>query len=91
VSGGAAPWPKWGQLGINAGRNDLYCGYIVNFGNNGTVSGAIGQGLLGAGTITVGPWWYAIAICDNDGVTTTNATFATASTTTVVSAQNEHK
>jgi prepilin-type N-terminal cleavage/methylation domain-containing protein len=84
-------WAYWKGLGINPGRNDLYCGYIVNFGNNGTVAGTIGQGLLGNGTLTVGPWWYAVAICDNDGVTTKNATFATASTTTAVSAQNEHQ
>jgi len=37
------------------------------------------------------PWWYAVAICDNDGSTGTNATFTTASSTTVVSAQNEHQ
>jgi prepilin-type N-terminal cleavage/methylation domain-containing protein len=82
-------WAYWKGMGINPGRNDLYCGYIVNYGNNSTVTGTIGQGLLGTATIT-GPWWYAVAICDNDGVTTKNATFATASTTTAVSAQNEH-
>ena len=89
ISGGAAPWPKWGQLGINAGKSALQCGYIVNSGNAGTVSGTIGAGLLTASPS--GPWWYAIAICDNDGNTAKNATFATASTTTVVSSQNEHQ
>ena len=87
-------WAFWKGLGINPGRTDLYCGYIVNFGptppaTTSTVAGTIGAQLL-PGTIT-GPWWYAIAICDNDGTTTTNATFATASTTTAVSAQNEHQ
>ena len=93
ASGGAAPWPKWGQLGINAGKGQLQCGYIVNFDAAGKPpTGTIGQGLLGTTAAAVPqPWWYAIAICDNDGVTTKNATFATASTTTVVSAQNEHQ
>jgi prepilin-type N-terminal cleavage/methylation domain-containing protein len=84
-------WAIWKGIGINAGRGDLYCGYIVNSGLTGsTVTGTIGQGLLGTAAQPQ-PWWYAIAICDNDGVSTTNATFATASTTTAVSSQNEHK
>ena len=88
-------WATWQQLGINAGKSSLQCGYILNSGNaNQFPSGTLGQWLLG--TTAVGqPWWYAVAICDNDGNPTSangpNATFATASNTTVVSAQNEHK
>ncbi|HEX8953673.1 MAG TPA: prepilin-type N-terminal cleavage/methylation domain-containing protein [Polyangia bacterium] len=83
----------WSALGINAGRNSLYCGYILNSGPVGSsVAGGIGQGLLGTTAQTI-PWWYAVAICDNDGNPGdgNNATFATASITTVVSTQNEHK
>ena len=81
----------WNNLGINPGRATLQCGYVVNSGKIGdSVSGTIGSGLLGSAAQTT-PWWYAIAICDNDGSTGTNATFATASTTMVVSAQNEHQ
>jgi prepilin-type N-terminal cleavage/methylation domain-containing protein len=83
----------WSGLGINAGRNSLYCGYILNADIAGkTVTGTIGGNLLGTAPQTL-PWWYAIAICDNDGTPGdgNNATFATAFNTTVVSAQNEHK
>ncbi|MCU1278004.1 MAG: fimbrial protein pilA [bacterium] len=93
VSGGTAPWPSWGLLGLNAGRAALQCGYIVNFGAVGTtVPGTmpLEQNILTTATQTQ-PWWGAVAICDNDGSTTKNATFTTASTTTVVSAQNEHQ
>ena len=84
-------WAYWQGLGLNANKNALYCGYIVNFGATGaTVSGTIGSELLGTAAQTT-PWWYAIAMCDNDGKSGTNATFSTAFNTTVVSAQNEHK
>jgi prepilin-type N-terminal cleavage/methylation domain-containing protein len=95
----AAPWPIWAGLGVNAGKNQLQCGYIVNAGSGTGAGGAgfpsntIGKGLLGA-TALGQPWWYAIAVCNNDGTgsdVTANATFATAFNTTVVSAQNEHK
>jgi prepilin-type N-terminal cleavage/methylation domain-containing protein len=80
----------WKSLGINPGRNQLYCGYdfLAGLASVG-VSGAQGIGLIGATQTT--PWWYAIAVCDNDGDATKNATFVTAYSTTVVTAQNEHK
>ena len=96
VATAAAPWPVWAGLGVNAGKKQLQCGYIVNAGSGtgaggaGFPSNAIGQGLLGS-TALGQVWWYAVAICDNDGTTGTNATFATAFDTAVVSAQNEHK
>lgn len=87
----AASVPTWAALGINPGRNGLVCGYITNSGKIGdTVSGTIGQGFLGTAAQT-SPWWYAIAICDNDGSSTTNATFSTASNTMGVFTQNEHQ
>ncbi len=89
----------WTGLGINAGRNALYCGYILTSGAaNVAVTGTVGSDLIKAnnnGSATPGtPWWYAIAICDNDGNPSTsngaNAQFATAFDTTVVSGQYEH-
>jgi prepilin-type N-terminal cleavage/methylation domain-containing protein len=81
----------WNSLGINPGRNALQCGYILNSGDGTTnPTGAIGQGLLGSAPVKQ-LWWYAVAICNNDGNGPTDATFATASSTTVVSAQNEHQ
>jgi prepilin-type N-terminal cleavage/methylation domain-containing protein len=80
----------WVSLGINPGRSQLYCGYdFIAGAANTSVSGTQGQGLLGTGAQTT-PWWYAIAVCDNDGDTAKNATFVTAFSTTVVTAQNEH-
>jgi len=88
-------WAYWSALGINPGKSQLYCGYIVNADlANKTVTGTMGKDIITAnsGTATPAtPWWYAIAMCDNDGTTGTNATFATAFDTAVVSAQNEHK
>ena len=86
----------WTGLGINAPKSQLYCGYIVNYGTGtggagaGYPSGTLGQAIVGSSAQNV-PWWYAVAICDNDGSTGTNATFTTAYNTTNVSAQNEHQ
>jgi prepilin-type N-terminal cleavage/methylation domain-containing protein len=99
ASGGKEPCGKaipttntyWNALGISAGRTTLQCGYITNSGAIGsTVTGTIGQGFLGSAAQT-SPWWYAIAICDNDGSSATNATFSTASNTMGVFTQNEHQ
>jgi prepilin-type N-terminal cleavage/methylation domain-containing protein len=82
----------WTGLGINPGRANLQCGYITISGKIGdTVSGTIGQGLLGSAAQTA-PWWYAIAYCDNDGKSSTGpASFSTAATTMGVFTQNEHQ
>ncbi len=82
-------WAKWSQLGINPGKAQLSCGYILNTNTEGAPGGGLGANILGTSTAT--PWWYAVAICDNDGSTTTNATFTTASITSAISAQNEHQ
>jgi prepilin-type N-terminal cleavage/methylation domain-containing protein len=86
------PPAAWTLLGINPGKTRLQCGYNVLAGapSAGTL-GTMGQGILGGATAPATPWWYAVATCDNDGSTTTNATFTTGFNTTVVSAQNEHQ
>jgi prepilin-type N-terminal cleavage/methylation domain-containing protein len=85
----SSPPAGWKSLGINPGKGQLYCGYdFIAGAASGSVSGTQGVGLIGATQPT--PWWYAIAICDNDGKSTKNATFVTAYSTTVVTAQNEH-
>jgi type IV pilus assembly protein PilA len=91
VSTGATLPAGWILLGINPGRTTLQCGYtaIANTANT-AVTGTLGAAFLG--TASQGTtWWYAVAVCDNDGNSATNATFVTAFNTTVVSAQNEHK
>jgi prepilin-type N-terminal cleavage/methylation domain-containing protein len=81
----------WASLGINPGRTTLQCGYAAIAGAAASsVTGTEGVRLLGSTAIAT-PWWYAIAICDNDGDTSKNATFVTAFNTTVVTTQNEHK
>jgi prepilin-type N-terminal cleavage/methylation domain-containing protein len=81
----------WTSLGINPSRFTLQCGYVAIAGASGTsVTGAEGLRLLPTNPQTT-PWWYAIAVCDNDGNSATNATFVTAYNTTVVTSQNEHK
>jgi prepilin-type N-terminal cleavage/methylation domain-containing protein len=92
----ASPWPVWGGLGISPGKSQLQCGYIVNSGSGTvaspqTVTGTLGSQIIGSSQTT--PWWYAIAMCDNDGDGSSSsiATFTTGWNTTVVSAQNEHK
>jgi prepilin-type N-terminal cleavage/methylation domain-containing protein len=90
IPGTAVP-ANWTALGINPGRTTLQCGYVTIANSAGTtVNGNEGVRLLGSTAIPT-PWWYAIAVCDNDGSSTTNATFVTAYSTTVVTAQNEHK
>jgi prepilin-type N-terminal cleavage/methylation domain-containing protein len=86
-----AGWNGNGSLSINPGRDTLQCGYVAVAGASGTpVIGTEGVKLLGnANQATM--WWYAIGVCDNDGDSTKNATFVTASSTTVVTAQNEHR
>jgi prepilin-type N-terminal cleavage/methylation domain-containing protein len=82
---------NWTQLGISPGKGTLQCGYVLNSGLAGTAAtGTIGTGFFGT-TAQTTPWWYAIAICDNDGSSTTNASFSTASNTMGVFTQNEHK
>ena len=91
TSTGVTPPTGWTQLGINPGRTTLQCGYVAISGSSGaTVGGAQGQLILGTAAINT-PWWYAVAVCDNDGDITKNATFVTAFNTTVVTAQNEHR
>jgi hypothetical protein len=91
----ATPPQNWTYLGITPGKSQLTCGYLAISGSNVAGSpeappGVLGQELLGSAAIPT-PWWYAVAVCDNDGDSTANATFVTAYNTTVVTAQNEHK
>jgi prepilin-type N-terminal cleavage/methylation domain-containing protein len=87
----AAPPLAWSQLGINPQKNQLYCGYVALAGPAGTpASGVIGLQQLGSSAVP-SPWWYGIAICDNNYKITNNTTYATAFNTTVVSTRNEHQ
>jgi prepilin-type N-terminal cleavage/methylation domain-containing protein len=92
-----APLPAlWGQLGINPGRQQLYCGYVAIIGNpNVAPAGANGSALLAPPPTNTPPtvaWWYVNAQCDNDsdGNSAHNANFTTGSTSNVVVTQNEH-
>lgn len=90
VSGAAWGWTT--GLGINPGKSQLYCGYTVvaggpnatDWGNAGTNGSA-----MFASTQPTTAWWYATAICDNDGNASVNARFTTTMNTTSVVVANE--
>jgi prepilin-type N-terminal cleavage/methylation domain-containing protein len=87
----ATPPAGWSALGINPQKNQLYCGYVAISGAAGTApTGTIGLQQLGSANLS-SPWWYAIAICDNNRTISNNTTYATAFNTTVVATQNEHQ
>jgi prepilin-type N-terminal cleavage/methylation domain-containing protein len=93
---GVTPPNNWISLGVNPGRSTLQCGYDIVVGcptcTNTIPPGNTGKGMIGSSVTALPvPWWYAIAVCDNDGKTTTNATFQTAFNTTVVTTLNEHQ
>ena len=85
-----SPVHPWTFLGIQPGRRTLQCSYGVYAGPAGVApAGGRGQAVIGAAPTT--PWWYAYAVCDNDGQGMPNAEFVTGSTTTLVSTFNEHR
>ena len=84
-------WTIWANLGINPGRSQLTCGYALSSGTaTQAPTGTLAVNFLGSAA-TGTPWWSAVAICDNDGAGAPNANFATASNTSSVFTQNEHK
>jgi prepilin-type N-terminal cleavage/methylation domain-containing protein len=90
LTGGTLPSQRT-YLGINPQKGQLYCGYVARAGGAGTAATeTIGVQVLGSTALTT-PWWYGIAICDNNRTVTNNTTYATAFNTTVVSTRNEHQ
>jgi prepilin-type N-terminal cleavage/methylation domain-containing protein len=88
---GATVPAQWTTLGVNTQKSSLYCGYVVITGAAGTApTGTLGQNQLGTANIN-NPWWYAVAICDNNRTVSNNTTYYTAYNTTVVGVQNEHQ
>jgi prepilin-type N-terminal cleavage/methylation domain-containing protein len=83
----------WTALGINPGKNALYCGYVSVAGraNNATDWGAAGANgtALWSGVQPTQAWWYVRSACDNDGQPTVNAEYTTGSNTTSVVVLNE--
>lgn len=85
----------WVTLGINPGRGQLYCGYVALAGAAGTPpDAAAGLALFGNAAPTQ-PWWYALAVCNNDGQggtgTANNTNYRTSSSNAVIVTTNEHK
>jgi prepilin-type N-terminal cleavage/methylation domain-containing protein len=68
----------WGEMGLNPGKNQLYCGYTVVAGaaNSFANGGARGLSWFNNVTPTV-PWWYLVATCDNNGAVAANTTYVT--------------
>ncbi len=87
----ATPPASWTTLGINPGKQSLYCGYVVIAGQpNAGTPGVNGLALLGGATPST-MWWYLNAACDNDGNSAVNATFTTSMATTSIVTRNEHR
>jgi prepilin-type N-terminal cleavage/methylation domain-containing protein len=100
-SGAGAPLVNWNSLGVNPSRAQLYCGYVVIAGPAGSwtsttptsTAGPIGQGAVGgtAGTPPTTPWYYVMAVCDNDRTQTANTTFVAMSNNSAMVTLNEGK
>lgn len=90
VTPNATPPTNWTSLGINAQKGMLYCGYAAYAGASGTKP-SLTIGAQQLPTTQSSPWWYAVAICDNNRTISNNTTYATAYNTTVISVQNEHQ
>lgn len=81
---------SWAQLGVNPGKQQVYCGYNVIAGAAGTrPTGARGGVLFPAAPAV--PWWYATSACDNDGNPSVNALYVTSSESVTISEQNAHR
>jgi prepilin-type N-terminal cleavage/methylation domain-containing protein len=89
-----APW-GWGPstgLGINAGKSQLYCGYVAVAGapNAWGTAGTRGQAMLAvSGNPPTTPWFYMSAICDNDGNASLNVNYNSSVNSTAVNINNE--
>ena len=84
-----APTP-WAQLGVNPGKQQVYCGYNVIAGAAGAQPTGTRGGALFP-TASALPWWYATAACDNDGDPSINALYVTSSESVTISEQNAHR
>ena len=70
----------WANLGLAPPKAQLYCGYLVVAGAPGSLTNAGARGLTWFNNVAPQTaWWYALATCDNDGNTGTNAIYLTSS------------
>ncbi len=85
----------WVTLGINPGRGQLYCGYVVLAGAAGVQPISNEAKALFGNVAPTQPWWHALAVCNNDGAGGTGATdnvnYRTTSASTTIVTRNEHK
>ena len=86
---------SWLSLGINPGRGQLFCGYVVLAGVAGVQPvGSAAQALFGNVTPTQ-PWWHALVVCNNDGQGGTdaadNTNYRTTSANATIVMTNEHQ
>jgi len=63
-----ARWPAaWRVLGLRPAARSLYCTYLVNAGEEGTVPPGLPFGTALLGDAQPGPWFYALAACNLSG------------------------
>lgn len=87
ASGGcdAPSTSAWDQMRVRLGESKLYCQYTISAGTGTGTSAPTGFTWSSPSTA----WWYILATCDGDGVTSVNAQYFLASTDTTIQKQNE--
>ena len=77
----------WDQMRVRVGESKLYCQYAITTGS-GTGTSAP-TGFTWSSPVT--GWYYIVATCDTDGVTSVNSQYFIASTDTTIQKLNEGK
>jgi prepilin-type N-terminal cleavage/methylation domain-containing protein len=76
----------WVNLRVNASESKIRCSYAVTVGAAGaTLTPPTGFTVPGQ---PVGPWYYLVATCDLDGVSSLNSTYFQSSADTVIQKLN---
>jgi prepilin-type N-terminal cleavage/methylation domain-containing protein len=79
---------NWLAIGIVPPKSMLFCGYTIIAGPaNAAPAGAYGAAAFGNAAPTTA-WWYAMAVCDNDGKGAPNGTWVAASDRDTVYEEN---
>lgn len=81
---------NWNALGVAPGKTMLYCGYTVIAGA-ANVAPVGNYGAAAWPAAPTAPWWYAVAVCDNDGAGPPNATLVATSDRDTVYEENVNR
>jgi prepilin-type N-terminal cleavage/methylation domain-containing protein len=88
----AAPLLNWANLGLQLGRQQLYCGYVAIASTASAWGNAGAQGQAAFGNVApTTPFYYVRAECDNNRNVTNNTTFIATSSSSAVITINENQ